>query len=159
MKIFCENTPLTDNDCFVIFSREKSCFDFPLHTHKELELNLVLNGAGASRVIGNHMGTIGDAELVFVNGETPHAWFTDGCRSQRIQEVTLQFAPDLIDDKLLNRNSLTECSLRNRQLSKWLPLFGVSTSGDRPEACSRCSMCLPFSIPSRSPPNGNCSPI
>ena len=107
MKIFCENTPLTDNDCFVIFSREKSCFDFPLHTHKELELNLVLNGAGASRVIGNHMGTIGDAELVFVNGETPHAWFTDGCRSQRIQEVTLQFAPDLIDDKLLNRNSLT----------------------------------------------------
>ena len=35
MKIFCENTPLTDNDCFVIFSREKSCFDFPLHTHKE----------------------------------------------------------------------------------------------------------------------------
>ena len=46
MKIFCENTPLTDNDCFVIFSREKSCFDFPLHTHKELELNLVLNGRG-----------------------------------------------------------------------------------------------------------------
>lgn len=107
MKIFCENTPLTDNDCFVIFSREKSCFDFPLHTHKELELNLVLNGAGASRVIGSHVGTIGDAELVFVNGEIPHAWFTDACRSRCIHEVTLQFSPDLIDDKLLNRNSLT----------------------------------------------------
>ena len=107
MKIFCENTPLTDNDCFVIFSREKSCFDFPLHTHKELELNLVLNGAGASRVIGSHVGTIGDADLVFVNGEIPHAWFTDACRSRCIHEVTLQFSPDLIDDKLLNRNSLT----------------------------------------------------
>lgn len=107
MKIFCENTPLTDNDCFVIFSREKSCFDFPLHTHKELELNLVLNGAGASRVIGSHVGTIGDAELVFVNGEIPHAWFTDACRSRCIHEVTLQFSPDLIEDKLLNRNSLT----------------------------------------------------
>ena len=107
MKIVCENTPLTDNDCFVIFSREKSCFDFPLHTHKELELNLVLNGAGASRVIGSHVGTIGDAELVFVNGEIPHAWFTDACRSRCIHEVTLQFSPDLIDDRLLNRNSLT----------------------------------------------------
>lgn len=98
MEILRESTPLTDNDCFMIFSRKKSCFDFPLHTHKEMELNLVMNAAGASRVIGNHVGAIGDMELVLVSGDTPHAWFTDRCKSKEIHEITLQFSPDLIDD-------------------------------------------------------------
>lgn len=107
MEILRESTPLTDNDCFMIFSRKKSCFDFPLHTHKEMELNLVMNAAGASRVIGNHVGTIGDMELVLVSGDTPHAWFTDRCQSKEIHEITLQFSPDLIDEKFLNRNPMT----------------------------------------------------
>lgn len=106
MEILRESTPLTDNDCFMIFSRKKSCFDFPLHTHKEMELNLVINAAGASRVIGNHVGTIGDMELVLVSGDTPHAWFTDRCKSEEIHEITLQFSPDLLDDKFLNRNPM-----------------------------------------------------
>lgn len=107
MEILRESTPLTDNDCFMIFSRKKSSFDFPLHTHKEMELNLVMNAAGASRVIGNHVGTIGDMELVLVSGDTPHAWFTDRCQSKQIHEITLQFSPDLIDEKFLNRNPMT----------------------------------------------------
>lgn len=107
MEILRESTPLTDNDCFMIFSRKKSCFDFPLHTHKEMELNLVMNAPGASRVIGNHVGTITDLELVLVSGDTPHAWFTDRCRSHDIHEITLQFSPDLIGEKFLNRNPMT----------------------------------------------------
>lgn len=107
MEILRESTPLTDNDCFMIFSRKKSSFDFPLHTHKEMELNLVMNAAGASRVIGNHVGSIGDMELVLVSGDTPHAWFTDRCQSKQIHEITLQFSPDLIDEKFLNRNPMT----------------------------------------------------
>lgn len=106
MEILRESTPLTDNDCFMIFSRKKSCFDFPLHTHKELELNLVINAAGASRIIGNHVGTIEEMELVLVSGDVPHAWVTDRCRSEEIQEITLQFSPDLLDDKFLNRNPM-----------------------------------------------------
>ncbi len=106
MEILRENTPLTDNDCFMIFSRKKSEFDFPLHTHKEMELGLVMNAAGASRVIGNHVGTIDDIDLVLVNGETPHAWFTDQCKSKEIYEITLQFSLDLFHEKFLNRNPM-----------------------------------------------------
>lgn len=106
MEILRESTPLTDNDCFMIFSRKKASFDFPLHTHQEMELNLVMNAAGASRVIGNHVGAIGDMELVLVSGDTPHAWFTDRCTSKDIHEITLQFSPDLLDDRLLNRNPM-----------------------------------------------------
>lgn len=71
-----------------------------------MEINLVINAAGASRVIGNHVGTIGDMELVLVSGDTPHAWFTDRCKSEEIHEITLQFSPDLLDDKFLNRNPM-----------------------------------------------------
>ena len=107
MKILRESTPLTDSDCFMIFSRKKSCFDFPLHTHKEMELNLIVNAAGSSRVIGNHVGSIGDIELVLVNGETPHTWMTTPlCTSPEIYEITLQFSPDLLGDKLMNRNQM-----------------------------------------------------
>lgn len=106
MKVLRESTPLTDSDCFMIFSRKKRCFDFPLHTHKEMELNLIIHAAGSSRVIGNHVGTIGDIELVLVNGETPHTWMTHQCTSPEIYEITLQFSPDLLDDKFLNRNQM-----------------------------------------------------
>jgi hypothetical protein len=39
MDIVREITPLTQNDCFTIFSREKSEFDFPLHNHDDMEIN------------------------------------------------------------------------------------------------------------------------
>lgn len=45
-------------------------------------------------------------ELVLVSGDTPHAWFTDRCKSEEIHEITLQFSPDLLDDKFLNRNPM-----------------------------------------------------
>ncbi len=106
MEIFRENTPLTSSDCFMIFSREKSCFDFPLHTHNEIELNLVLNAKGASRVIGNHVGEIDDAELVMIGSDIPHTWMTDNCRSGAIREVTIQFHADLFDAKLMQRNQM-----------------------------------------------------
>ncbi len=106
MEILRECTPLTDNDCFMIFSRKKKSFDFPLHTHYEMELNLVMNAEGASRVVGNHYGTIGNIELVLVSGDTPHAWFTENCKSEEIYEITLQFSPNLFDEKFMNRNPM-----------------------------------------------------
>ena len=107
MEIFREITPLMQNDCFTIASRHKSNFDFPLHTHEEFELNLILNASNAKRVIGDHVELITDAELVFVGGDLPHAWFTEKCTSSDIHEVTIQFHRDLLDDKLLQRKQLS----------------------------------------------------
>lgn len=47
-----EIIPLTSGDCFTIFTRVKSDFDFPLHSHEEIELNFIHNGKGAKRIIG-----------------------------------------------------------------------------------------------------------
>jgi AraC-like DNA-binding protein len=105
-KLYREITPLSPDDCFTVFSRTKSGFDFPLHCHNEFELNCITNAPGAKRVIGYHMGEIGQEELVLVGGNLPHTWVTDKCNSHKIHEITIQFHNDLFDDKFLSRNQL-----------------------------------------------------
>lgn len=105
--ILREITPLTQNDCFTIFSREKEEFDFPLHNHEDMELNLIMNAEGAQRIVGDHIGEIGNFELVFVGSNLPHGWFTNNCKNKLIKEVTIQFHRNLIDEGLLRRNQLS----------------------------------------------------
>ena len=104
--ILREIIPLTPNDCFTIFYRTKDRFDFPLHFHEEFELNLIIRARGAKRIIGDHIGEIGDAELVLAGPNLPHGWFTHRCTSKRITEVTIQFHRDLFDEHFLQRNQM-----------------------------------------------------
>jgi AraC-like DNA-binding protein len=101
-----EITPLTPNDCFTIFNRIKTKFDFPLHYHDEYELNLLINASGAKRVVGGNIETIGDVDLVLIGPNLYHAWFDHECRSTEIIEVTIQFHRDLFDEKFLSRNQM-----------------------------------------------------
>jgi AraC-like DNA-binding protein len=105
--IMREITPLTSNDCFTIFTRVKSEFDFPLHCHEELELNFIMNAKGAKRVVGDHIAEIGDLELVLLGSNLPHVWQTHKCKSKEIREITIQFHKDLFDEKFLRRNQLS----------------------------------------------------
>jgi Transcriptional regulator containing an amidase domain and an AraC-type DNA-binding HTH domain len=102
-----EITPLTQSDCFTIFSRIKTEFDFPLHYHEEFELNFIQNAKGAKRVVGDHIEEIDDLELVLVGPNLQHAWFTHHCRGSEIREITIQFHKDLFDEKFLRRNQLS----------------------------------------------------
>lgn len=111
MDIVREITPLTQNDCFTIFSREKSEFNFPLHNHEDMEINLILNAAGAQRIVGDHIGELDDCELVCVGPNLAHGWFTHQCKSKLIKEVTIQFHKDLFDERFLSRNELV--NIRN----------------------------------------------
>jgi AraC-like DNA-binding protein len=102
-----EITPLTQNDCFTLFTRVKESFDFPLHHHEEFELNFIQNGKGARRVVGDHIEEIEEIELALIGSNLQHAWFTHKCKSKEIREVTIQFHKDLFDEKLLRRNQLS----------------------------------------------------
>jgi len=102
-----EITPLTQNDCFTLFKRIKSEFDFPLHYHEEYELNLILNANGARRIVGDNTEEIDNLELVLVGSNLQHSWFNNKCTSKEITEVTIQFHKNLFDDKLLRRNQLS----------------------------------------------------
>src|SRR5258706_8411624 len=102
-----EITPLTQHDCFTLFSRKKTEFDFPFHSHSELELNFIQNAKGAKRVIGDHIEEIEELELVLVGSNVPHGWFTHKCKSPEIKEITIQFHSDLFDEKFLERNQMS----------------------------------------------------
>jgi len=118
-KLLREITPLTQSDCFTLFSRSKKEFDFPLHFHEEFELNFIRNAGGAKRVIGDHVEEITDLELVLVGPNLQHGWFTHKCKGKIIKEITIQFHRDLFDDKFLHRN----------QMSFIRALFQISSRG------------------------------
>jgi len=101
-----EITPLTQNDCFTIFTRVKKEFSFPLHYHEEFELNFIRNAKGAKRIVGDNIEVIDELELVLIGPNLYHSWFTHQCREEEIQEVTIQWHKDLFDDKFLGRNQL-----------------------------------------------------
>jgi AraC-like DNA-binding protein len=102
-----EITPLTHGDCFTIFSRMKTEFDFPMHYHEEFELNFIQNAGGAKRMIGDHMEEINDLELVLVGPNLQHGWFTHKMKGKQIREITIQFHRDLFDEKFLLRNQMS----------------------------------------------------
>lgn len=122
-----EIIPLTQSDCFTVFSRIKTEFDFPLHCHEELELNFITNAKGAKRVIGDHISEIDDVELVLVGSNLQHAWFTHKCTSNEIREITVQFHKELLDDRLLKRNQLSFIRRMLEQSSRGI-LFSKETA-------------------------------
>ncbi|HET7117429.1 MAG TPA: AraC family transcriptional regulator [Hanamia sp.] len=126
-KILREITPLTQSDCFSVFSRKKKEFDFPLHFHEEFELNFIKNAAGAQRVIGDHVEEIGDIELVLVGANLQHGWFTHKCKGKIIHEITIQFHRDLFDEKFLLRNQMSFIKQLFQSSSRGV-LFSKATS-------------------------------
>ncbi|HOZ85777.1 MAG TPA: AraC family transcriptional regulator [Niabella sp.] len=123
--ILREIIPLTESDCFTIFTRIKNGFDFPLHCHEELELNFIFNGKGALRRIGDHVSVIEDVELVLIGSNLPHVWENHKCEEKEIEEITIQFHKDFLDEKFLKRNQMF---LMNRMIE--LSAKGILFSSD-----------------------------
>jgi len=95
--IITEVPPITEQDSFVIFERRKSSFNFPIHIHKEFEINYVCGAKGARRIVGDNIAEIGDRDLVLIAGSNlEHGW-SDGNMDPdaEIYEVTIQFSPSL----------------------------------------------------------------
>ena len=101
-----EITPLSEADCLYVIERNKTEFNFPIHTHREFELNYVENAAGAKRVVGDSIEEIGDYELVLIANESlEHGWQNGNLpQGKNIREITIQFSGDWLSDKLLSKN-------------------------------------------------------
>lgn len=104
-KVLTEITRLSEKDCFYIVERHKTEFTYPLHQHKEYELNFIENGKGVRRIVGDSVEEIGDYEHVLIGGEDlEHVWEQGNCRSTDIREITIQFPGDIFGSGLLSRN-------------------------------------------------------
>ena len=110
--VFCEVTALSNEDCFVIFNREKSTFQFPIHVHPEFELNFIENAKGAQRIVGDSIEYIDDLELCLIaNDKLEHGWVNANCKSTKIHEITIQFHCDLFINSLLNKKQFHTLSV------------------------------------------------
>ena len=104
-EVFTEITNLSNMDCFNIVERHKTEFTYPLHRHREFELNFVENGSGVKRIIGDSVETIGDYDLVLIAAENlEHVWENGTCKCSDIREITIQFAPDFLGENILSKN-------------------------------------------------------
>ena len=104
-KVLREVPPITDKDCFYIVERHKREFLYPIHSHKEYELNFIENGKGVQRVVGDSIEEIGNYELTLVTGDgLEHAWKQGNCTAPDVREITIQFSDTLLDSRLLGRN-------------------------------------------------------
>jgi AraC-like DNA-binding protein len=106
--ILNEIPPLSEKDCFHVVERFKTEFTFPLHQHKEFELNFIENGTGLRRIVGDSVEYTGDYELILISGESlEHVWEQGHCNSKMIREITIQFGSDLLSRNLLEKNQFT----------------------------------------------------
>lgn len=100
-----EIVPLSPKDTFLIVERRKKEFTYPLHHHKEFELNFVQNGSGVRRVVGDSIEEIGDYDLVLIGSENlDHVWEQGNCTSPDIREITIQFSSDLFNEGQMERS-------------------------------------------------------
>lgn len=103
--VLYEIPPLSERDCFYIVERHKNRFTYPIHKHKEFELNFVQGGKGARRIVGDSIEEIGDFDLVLIGEENlEHVWEQGSCESSDIKEITIQFMPDVFSPAILVKN-------------------------------------------------------
>ncbi len=102
--ILTEIPPVSREECFAVFERHKTSFNFPIHVHSLFELNYIENAAGAQRIVGAHTSEIDDLELVLITGPTlEHAWVNHNCRSNDIYEITIQMSADLFEGGMFRK--------------------------------------------------------
>ena len=117
-----EITPLAKQDCFYVVERIKNEFNFPIHTHKEYELNFIENAPNALRTVGDSIEQISEYDLVLIaNEQLEHIWQTGDCKSKKIREITIQFTNDLLSESLLNKHQFQSIKLMFEKAK-----FGIS---------------------------------
>lgn len=125
--IITEISPLSEKDCLFIVERYKTEFTYPLHNHKEYELNFVENGAGVRRIVGDSVEEIGDYDLVLLCGDNlRHVWEQGSCQSKQIQGITIRFLRILFSNNFIDKKQFTSIrKARRAQKGLSFPLHAV----------------------------------
>lgn len=107
-KIINELTPRPLEGAIFAVKREKKCFDFPVHTHKEWEINLIVGCKGALRIVGDSAIELDNLDLVMIGTGLEHGWLQHNCTNKCIKELTIQFPDGFFEIEYLKANSLTK---------------------------------------------------
>lgn len=103
-EVLNEITPLSEKDLYYLADRRKERFNFPLHKHKECELNFIEHCEGAVRIVGDSVERVGEYELVLIGGGLEHYWEQGKCKSADMREVTIQFDPSVFLEQIAKKS-------------------------------------------------------
>ncbi|QDV86223.1 AraC family transcriptional regulator [Planctomycetes bacterium TBK1r] len=98
MKPSYEKLVPSSGESFRCFDRSALRSPVKWHRHPEVELTYIAKGSG-SRIVGDHIGSYGDHDLVLSGSQLPHTWASDEYRGQpydRHAAIVLQFHPDFL---------------------------------------------------------------
>ena len=98
-QILQEIVPITEDDLFIIFNRPNAKFSYPIHSHPEYEINLVMNTSG-TRVIGDNEEEFNGLDLVMTGPNLPHVWKSE---LETNHVITIQFSSDLLADQIVSK--------------------------------------------------------
>lgn len=97
-------SPLKPGECLSVQSEVSDRFAGTIHYQEDYELHLIEGAAGAKRIVGDRITTIGDAELVLIaQSNLPHAWMRGRCAKGSHTVIEVHFREELfagIADKL-----------------------------------------------------------
>ena len=104
--VLFEVSPICDHQAIWVERREKNNFNFPIHRHNEFEIVLVEGAAGAVRIVGDSVETIGDIDLFIVGHGLRHAYMQGDCKADSFTELVVQFHQNLFSDDLLLKDPM-----------------------------------------------------
>jgi AraC-like DNA-binding protein len=92
---------------------------YKIHSHKNFELNYILNGWG-NRIVGNNMESFSRGDLVLMGPNLPHCWEVTGVSQGVSPEcITIHFHEDFLGQKIM----------KSPELSPVMDLFSLSKRG------------------------------
>ncbi len=107
MKIYKENTPLQENDVFVLIDSCNNGFNYPIHNHPEIEINLVL-GMSGHRIVGDSSEQYTNNDLVLLGPYLYHKWYgEEGLlnENKEYRVITIQFDANQFNNRFFNKDS------------------------------------------------------
>ena len=105
MDIYREITPLKEPDVLVVLDSVSNGFDYPIHSHPEFELNLVV-GISGTRIVGDSTERYNHCDLVLLGPYLYHKWDGEEAMQRSLQPyrvITIQFAMDLLAGHLFQK--------------------------------------------------------
>lgn len=100
MKPFLEKIPKVQENSIIIKQishKDSEAKRFPWHFHEEMELLYIRKGTG-KRIVGNHISTYENGELVLMGPNLPHSGFTDINTNHEMQTI-VHFNKELFPKK------------------------------------------------------------
>lgn len=112
-------------ESFRCFNRRTLTAPAKWHKHPEIELTFVERGSG-SRLVGDHIGSYHDADLVLLGSDLPHTWSSDAFRGKpydRHPAIVIQFHPHFLGSGFFETAELMPVASLLRQASRglWFP--------------------------------------